>query len=50
LSENIAMMDFGEKDDILGLEITQDRANGIFTLTQTAYIANIVHNFNLQDA
>jgi hypothetical protein len=50
LSEKFDMVDFGEAEDILGLEINRDRENGTLTLTQTAYITDIVHKFNLQDS
>jgi hypothetical protein len=50
LSAKFDMVDFGEADDILGIEITRDRNAGIITLTQTAYITDIVHKFHLQNS
>jgi hypothetical protein len=50
LSTAFDMVDFGEADDILGLEITRDRVNGLLTLSQAAYVTDIVHKFHLQDS
>jgi hypothetical protein len=33
LNSKFDMVDFGEADDILGLEITRDRDNGLLTLS-----------------
>nr|GEV00914.1 putative zinc finger, CCHC-type [Tanacetum cinerariifolium] len=48
LSRNFDMKDLGEASYVIGIEIHQDRANGILGLSQKAYIEHILNRFNMK--
>ncbi|GKB87384.1 putative RNA-directed DNA polymerase [Tanacetum coccineum] len=48
LSRNFDMKDLGEASYVIGIEIHQDRANGILGLSQKAYIERKLNRFNMQ--
>nr|GEY93960.1 putative zinc finger, CCHC-type [Tanacetum cinerariifolium]GEZ07262.1 putative zinc finger, CCHC-type [Tanacetum cinerariifolium] len=48
LSRNFDMKDLGEASYVIEIEIHRDRANGIFGLSQKAYIERILNRFNMQ--
>ncbi|RVX13624.1 Retrovirus-related Pol polyprotein from transposon TNT 1-94 [Vitis vinifera] len=49
LSTHFDMKDLGEASYILAIKILRDRANGVFKLSQRAYIEKILKRFNMHN-
>ena len=49
LSTHFDMKDLSEASYILGIKILRDRANGVFKLSQRAYIEKILKRFNMHN-
>ena len=47
LSSNFDMKDLGEASFVLGIEIHQDRTNGVLGLSQKAYLEKVLKKYSM---
>ena len=48
LSKNFHMVDMGEANYVIGIEIFRDRSRGVLGLSQKGYIDRVLERFNMQ--
>ena len=48
LSKNFHMVDMGEANNVIGIEIFRDRSRGVLGLSQKGYIDRVLERFNMQ--
>ena len=48
LSKNFHMVDMGEANYVIGIEIFRDRSRGVLGLSQKGYIDQVLERFNMQ--
>ena len=48
LSKNFHMVDMGEANYVIGIEIFRDRFRGMLGLSQKGYIDRVLERFNMQ--
>ena len=47
LSKNFHMVDMGEANHVIGVEIFRDRSQGVLGLSQKGYIDQVLERFNM---
>ena len=47
LSKNFHMVDMGEANYVIGIEIFRDRSRGVLGLSQKGYIDRVLERFNM---